>query len=56
MLQSKSMNVWCYECDEDLATILSQMSEDQIRDELSAFLEKLHEIFNRVLSGANKRK
>ena len=41
VLQSKSMNVWCYECDEDLATILTQLPPEDVsdRDELSLFLE-----------------
>eukprot|EP00347_Sterkiella_histriomuscorum_P016801 403351801 len=57
VLQSKSMNVWCYECDEDLATILTQLPPEDVsdRDELSLFLEQLHELFNRVLGGVNKR-
>ena len=50
VLQSRSMTVWCYDCDDDIQSILNQMqNEDAEKDNLNAFLEKIHEIFGRVL-------
>ncbi|CDW75691.1 ubiquitin carboxyl-terminal hydrolase 16 isoform x2 [Stylonychia lemnae] len=50
VLSSKAMTVWCYTCDDDLQTILNSMqNEDTEKEELHNFLEKLHQIFGRLL-------
>lgn len=44
------MAVWCYSCDDDLQTMVTQLqNEDLEKEEMSNFLDKLHEIISKLL-------
>lgn len=53
-INSKTLNIWCYSCDEDLQ-VISDQHDDEVpeteKDQIKAFIEQAAEIFMAFYNG-----